>query len=207
TRGAVDLQHPVEVAEVDADHRPALPRRRLDAADDAGAAAVGDGDQPGVAGPGQKGGDVLLVARQRHPVRCGREVATVGADDVAVGLAVGVAGALVPVVGQELMERGRRLDPRRPEGDLLQGRRLVDGQLAAEARRQQRRQALLLLPREVELLVAPAPELAPSSQLCRKPPLYDGRTSLPPKTFYGWYLVAGLGVTTIVSYGISQYLF
>ncbi|HVD00043.1 MAG TPA: MFS transporter [Candidatus Dormibacteraeota bacterium] len=28
-----------------------------------------------------------------------------------------------------------------------------------------------------------------------------------PKTFYGWYLVAGLGVTTIVSYGISQYLF
>jgi MFS family permease len=30
---------------------------------------------------------------------------------------------------------------------------------------------------------------------------------LAPKTFYGWYLVAGLGVTTIVSYGISQYLF
>ena len=26
-------------------------------------------------------------------------------------------------------------------------------------------------------------------------------------TFYGWYLVVGLGVTTIVSYGISQYLF
>jgi MFS family permease len=28
-----------------------------------------------------------------------------------------------------------------------------------------------------------------------------------PKIFYGWYLVVGLGVTTIVSYGISQYLF
>jgi len=27
------------------------------------------------------------------------------------------------------------------------------------------------------------------------------------RTFYGWYLVIGLGVTTIVSYGISQYLF
>ena len=26
-------------------------------------------------------------------------------------------------------------------------------------------------------------------------------------TFYGWYLVVGLGVTTIVSYGLSQYLF
>jgi hypothetical protein len=25
--------------------------------------------------------------------------------------------------------------------------------------------------------------------------------------FYGWYLVAALGLTTIVSYGISQYLF
>jgi MFS family permease len=30
---------------------------------------------------------------------------------------------------------------------------------------------------------------------------------VPRKTFYGWYLVVGLGVTTIVSYGISQYLF
>src|SRR5438477_438678 len=30
----------------------------------------------------------------------------------------------------------------------------------------------------------------------------------PPRTtFHGWYLVVGLGVTTIVSYGISQYLF
>ena len=27
------------------------------------------------------------------------------------------------------------------------------------------------------------------------------------RIFYGWYLVVGLGVTTIVSYGISQYLF
>ena len=27
------------------------------------------------------------------------------------------------------------------------------------------------------------------------------------RLFYGWYLVVGLGVTTIVSYGISQYLF
>ena len=27
------------------------------------------------------------------------------------------------------------------------------------------------------------------------------------RPFYGWYLVVGLGVTTIVSYGISQYLF
>jgi MFS family permease len=30
---------------------------------------------------------------------------------------------------------------------------------------------------------------------------------MPRRTFYGWYLVVGLGVTTIVSYGISQYLF
>ena len=30
---------------------------------------------------------------------------------------------------------------------------------------------------------------------------------MPRQTYYGWYLVAGLGVTTIVSYGISQYLF
>lgn len=30
---------------------------------------------------------------------------------------------------------------------------------------------------------------------------------MPRRPFYGWYLVVGLGVTTIVSYGISQYLF
>ena len=30
---------------------------------------------------------------------------------------------------------------------------------------------------------------------------------MPRRTFYGWYLVVGLGLTTIVSYGITQYLF
>jgi sugar phosphate permease len=30
---------------------------------------------------------------------------------------------------------------------------------------------------------------------------------MPRRPFFGWYLVVGLGVTTIVSYGISQYLF
>ena len=30
---------------------------------------------------------------------------------------------------------------------------------------------------------------------------------MPRRTYYGWYLVVGLGVTTIVSYGITQYLF
>ena len=30
---------------------------------------------------------------------------------------------------------------------------------------------------------------------------------MPRRPYYGWYLVVGLGVTTIVSYGISQYLF
>ena len=30
---------------------------------------------------------------------------------------------------------------------------------------------------------------------------------MPERPFYGWYLVVGLGVTTIVSYGITQYLF
>ncbi|MDQ6691373.1 MAG: MFS transporter [Candidatus Dormibacteraeota bacterium] len=30
---------------------------------------------------------------------------------------------------------------------------------------------------------------------------------MPRRTFYGWYLVSGLGLTTIVSYGVSQYLF
>lgn len=30
---------------------------------------------------------------------------------------------------------------------------------------------------------------------------------MPRRIFYGWYLVVGLGLTTIVSYGVTQYLF
>jgi MFS family permease len=30
---------------------------------------------------------------------------------------------------------------------------------------------------------------------------------VPRRLYYGWYLVAGLGLTTIVSYGVTQYLF
>ena len=103
-RGAVDLQHLVEVPEVDADDRAGLAGRRLDPADDARPAAVWDGDQPLVAGPVQKGGDVFLSAWQRDPVRGRREIAPIGADHVPIGLAVGVARPLVEVVGQDLAQ-------------------------------------------------------------------------------------------------------
>ena len=83
-RGAVHLQDPVQVSEVDADHRPGLARRRLDSPDDARPAAVGDGDQTLFTGPIEQGRHVLFAPGQRHPVRGGREISAIGPDHVPV---------------------------------------------------------------------------------------------------------------------------
>ena len=60
----VDLEHPVEPAEVDRDGAGILARQpRLDPAADAGAAAVGDRGEPLVAAPREHRLDLRLVAR------------------------------------------------------------------------------------------------------------------------------------------------
>ena len=70
----VDLQHPVEPAQVHRHHRP-LAQPRLDPADDAGAAAERDHRRALGLGPAQHRLDLRLVAREGDQVRWVGEVA------------------------------------------------------------------------------------------------------------------------------------
>ena len=97
-RGRVDLQHPVEAAQVEGDEGPLAEPATLDAADDAGAAAEGDHRGALGLGPAQHRLDLGLVAGQGDEVGRVLELAPKAADDVSVGLAEGVADPLVAIV-------------------------------------------------------------------------------------------------------------
>ena len=87
-RDRVDLEHPVERAEVDRHRaRVVVADPRLDPADDAGPAAVGDRRRAGVGAPGEHRLDLGLVARPGDQVGRMLDLAAKAADDVAVGLA------------------------------------------------------------------------------------------------------------------------
>ena len=121
-RDRVDLEHPVERAEVDRHRaRVVVADPRLDPADDAGAAAVGDRRGAGVGAPREHRLDLGLVARAGDEVGRVLEPAAKAADDVAVGLAERVRDALAAVVGDDLGQRGRRLQPRRGQLDRSSG--------------------------------------------------------------------------------------
>ena len=85
-RGRVDLEHPVEPAQVQRDDRP-LAEPRLDPADDAGAAAERDHRRPLGLGPAQHRLDLRLVAREGDQVRRVLELPPEAPHHVAVGLA------------------------------------------------------------------------------------------------------------------------
>ena len=114
-RGAIDLEHPVEAPQVDRDRaRVAVADARLDAADDAGAAAVGDRRRAALArttraraatSASSRGNATTSGTWSKRPRNA--------AHDVAVGLAVGVRRAVVQLGRADLGERGRRLEPRR----------------------------------------------------------------------------------------------
>ena len=99
-RERVDLEHPVERAEVHRHRRPVA--GRLDAADDARAAAVRDRDRARVLAPGEHALEVGLVRRTRDHVRRRVEAAPERPDDVAVGLSVRVRRARVGVRGTDV---------------------------------------------------------------------------------------------------------
>ena len=69
--------------------------------------------------------------RPRDQVRGVVDLPAKAANHVPVGLAEGVGDTLVVVRGEEVLERGRRPDPRRRELDRLERHRLLD-LLAAE---------------------------------------------------------------------------
>ena len=134
---------------------------RLDPADDAGAAAEGNRGEAVVGAPGEDPLEVGLVAGPGDDVRRAGELAAEAADDVAVGLAERVRGAVVVVGAAEVRERAGRLDPRRAQLDRVQRDRLGD-LLAPEPEPLAdagRRRFELLAP-ERRGLPAPAPVLA-----------------------------------------------
>ena len=117
-RGAgalVDLEHPAEPPQVEADRaREAVADVRLDAPDHRGAAAVRDDGDPAAGAPVEDRCDVLFGLGQRDEIGWLRELAAQRPHEIAVRLAVGVAGALVRVVCAERLERRGRRNPRRP---------------------------------------------------------------------------------------------
>ncbi len=110
----VDLEQAIQGAQVDRDGAVVAGADiGRDAADDRGAAAEGDRGDAGARAPLEQPLEVLLVARLGDDVGGVLELAAEAADDVAVGLAERVDGAVVGVAGADRGERVRGLDTRR----------------------------------------------------------------------------------------------
>ena len=160
-RDPVDLEHPVERAEVDADRaRVVVADPRLDPAADAGAAPERDRGGALVGAPGEHRLDLGLVAGAGDEVGGVVDPTAKAADDVAIRLAERVHDPLAAIVADDLRQRAGRAQPRGPQLDLLDR----DGQLGRrpEAEPLARRRRGDREPLGVRLLVGepPAPVLA-----------------------------------------------
>ncbi len=105
--GGVDLQDPVHRGQVERQHGAVGVTAVLHAADHRGAAAEGDGGHAVPAGPVQQVGHLLGVGGPGDQVGDPAGPAAQGADDVAVGLAHGVGGARLGIVGDQVRQCGR----------------------------------------------------------------------------------------------------
>ena len=134
-RHRIHLEHAVETAQVDADDPVGL--RRLDAAHDAGAAAVGNGDRADFVAPGKRVAHLLLAARECDRVGRIGAGACKHARHVDEHLAVAVLEPVEVLGRDDVLERGRHVQARRAQADFLCTRRgrHIEG-FDAEARRQ-----------------------------------------------------------------------
>ncbi len=184
-RGAgdrIDVEHPIQSAEVDRDRRRLL-HARLHSADDAGAAAVGDRGRVDRDAPFEHALEVGLVGRVGDHVGRVVEAAAQSPHQVAVGLAVGVGGARIGLCAADRRQRRRWLDPGRRELQVLQPRGVLDvHRLEAQMLASAAADPVEVVARDLLILVAPAPELAPPLEHSANP-----RTSALPLTF-GWPL-------------------
>ena len=127
TRRAVHVENLVEPLQVDRDRSlVALVDPRLDASDDAGSAAERDRGGAGFGTPREHALELALVVREGDHVRRVVEPAAKGAHDVAVGLAVGVRGAVVYAGRADPGERRRRLETGCRQLDVLERDRQLD---------------------------------------------------------------------------------
>ena len=112
-RDRVHVEHAVEPLEVDRDDaREAVADGRLDATHDARPASERDRRRAALLAPVEHGLELSLVPRVSDHVGKMVEAAAEGPHDVAVGLAVGVRGALVRVAAA---------DPRKAAGGSIRG--------------------------------------------------------------------------------------
>ena len=158
----IDLEHAIEPAQVEADGAGVgLADRRLDAADDRGAAAEGDDGDLRPARPLEHGRNVGFACRQGDEVGRVGEVAREGADRFRIGLAVGVQEPLVGVLRQDARKRGGRSDARRAERNVGLLRRRREAGLDAEAIGDEAAELVPLGIVKASVLETPAVELQP----------------------------------------------
>src|SRR5262249_53316853 len=123
-RGRIDLQHPVEVLQIDRDRcRVVRAGRRLDSSDDAGASSEGHCRRSRGAAPVQYVGDLLFGARERDRIWRIREVAAEDSDAVGKRAAIAVRQPLVVISGADALERCRYADSRPVQRDVCSVRR------------------------------------------------------------------------------------
>ena len=158
---AVDLEQPVEPAQVEADRAgEALADRGLDAADHARAGAERDHRGSGLGGPLQHRTDVRFGPRLCNHIWRIVEVMREDAYRIRERLAVAVQQALVGIARADRRETCRRPQPRRAQRHVPDRRRRLPRQiLETEVLPVERQQAPLLLDAQPVALEAPAPEL------------------------------------------------
>ena len=163
TRDVVDLEHPIERAEVERDSAVvAGPDVGRDTADDGGAAAVGHGGHAFGRAPLEHAFHVLLAARQRHEVGRMLELSAKAPHDVRVGLAERMRGAGVDVVAADVGEGSRHRNPRRGQLERGERHRVLDAvERDLQLLGQTGRCCAHLLGGRLLVLATPAPVLAP----------------------------------------------
>ena len=166
-RGTVDLQHPLQVAEVDADRAAiTVTYIGLDPAGHTGATAERDRRDTRIAAPFQHRHQLALAARECHKIRRMRVIPAKRTDQIAKRPAVRVGGPLVPVRAEGRLKRRRRHQPRRAQVQLLHSRRFLHAHaIDPEALGEDGPELLDLARRQPFALQAPAPELAPRGWL------------------------------------------
>ena len=166
-RGTVDLQHPLQVAKVDADHAAiTVTHIGLDPADHARAATERDRRDTGITTPFQHRHQLALAARERHKIRRMRVIPAEGTHQIAERPAVRVGGPVVRIGAEGRLKRRWRHQPRRGQVQLLHFRRFLHAQtIDPQTLGEDRPELLDLVRRQPLALQAPAPELTPRGWL------------------------------------------
>jgi hypothetical protein len=166
-RGTVDLQHPLQVAQVDADHAViALTYIRLHPADHAGPTPERDRRDTGITAPFQHRHQLALATRECHQIRRMPVIPAEGTDQIAERPAVRVGGPVIRVRAECRLERRRCHQPRRGQVQFLHFRRFLHAHaIEAEAFGKHGPDLPDLAGPQPLSLQAPAPELAPAGGL------------------------------------------